>query len=267
MSDHERFENARSALRATATRTIDLVRWQPDTSVRIPDSDWTVREAAAHLVAANSLYSGIANGAPSPVASLDKLYAARFSAGRIADIPAAEPGRLAELLEEGLESFLALTADRAGDQAMVFHAGLPFDLEGVVGVALGEYLLHGYDIAAAVGYPWPIDAEDALHVLRSYGPLYSLCVNRGTTEGLTATYRITLNGADPFTIQFVDGDYRLADDDTVPADCNVFADPVAFLLMGTGRLAQSAATALGLFTAAGREPALAFSFSDLFIYP
>jgi hypothetical protein len=267
MSDATLFEEARAALLVTAGRFIDLVRAQPDTSVRIPCSDWSVREASAHLIAANSLYSGIAMGTPSPVASLDKKYAADFAAGRIADIPISEPDELASILGEGLESFLDVTVGRPGNQEIVFHAGLPFDLESVVCVALGEYLLHGYDIASAGGYPWPISTSDALLVLHAYGPLYALCVNPETTDGLNAVFRVLLRGVEPTTFRFVDGSYRVEDDQTVPADCTISADPVAFLMVGTGRLSQSAAVALGLFEASGQRPELARGFSDLFIYP
>lgn len=52
---------------------------------------------------------------------------------------------------------------------MFFHAGLPFDLARLVCVALGEQLLHGYDVATAVGRPWPIDPAPAQPVLYGYG--------------------------------------------------------------------------------------------------
>jgi hypothetical protein len=55
--------------------------------------------------------------------------------------------------------------------------------------------------------------------------------------------------------------------DSGPVDCTITADPVAFLLVGSGRLSQWDAIALGLLEAGGDRPELALGFTDLFLFP
>jgi hypothetical protein len=47
----------------------------------------------------------------------------------------------------------------------------------------------------------------------------------------------------------------------------ISADPVAFLLVMSGRLGQWAAIALGLMSASGDRPELALGMTGLFRYP
>jgi hypothetical protein len=52
-----------------------------------------------------------------------------------------------------------------------------------------------------------------------------------------------------------------------PVDCTISADPVAYLLVASGRLTPTAAIALGLLSAGGPRPELAGDFGRLFIFP
>jgi len=61
--------------------------------------------------------------------------------------------------------------------------------------------------------------------------------------------------------------FHLDPADTGPVDCTIAADPVAFLLVVTGRLPAAAAIALGLWRLAGHRPELALGFTDLFVFP
>jgi len=99
--------------------------------------------------------------------------------------------------------------------------------------ALAEHLLHGYDMAFAVGQPWPIDPHHARSGVRRRPPLRALS-NRATTAAYTAGYAIELTTGERFTIRFVNGEYHLEPPDSGPVDCTITADPVAFLLVASG---------------------------------
>lgn len=137
----------------------------------------------------------------------------------------------------------------------------------LVGAALAEHLLHGYDMAVAVGRPWPIDPHQAALALFGYGPSFGLWLNPATTYAHTAGYAIELTSGARFTIRFVDGEYRLEPPDSGPVDCMITADPVAMLLVGSGRLSQWIAITLGLLKTGGDRPELALRFTDLFLFP
>ncbi|MGH9035636.1 MAG: maleylpyruvate isomerase family mycothiol-dependent enzyme, partial [Acidimicrobiia bacterium] len=67
--------------------------------------------------------------------------------------------------------------------------------------------------------------------------------------------------------RFIDGLYRVEPADSGPVDGTISADPVAFLLVGSGRLNPVAAVALGLLSTGGEHPELALGFNQLFVYP
>jgi hypothetical protein len=52
-----------------------------------------------------------------------------------------------------------------------------------------------------------------------------------------------------------------------PADCTIRAEPVAFTLVGYGRMSRWRAAATGRLVAGGRRPWLALGFSDAFLPP
>jgi uncharacterized protein (TIGR03083 family) len=260
--------DARLALEATAGRAAAMLRALPDLEMPLPDpAYWTVRESVVHLVNYAGIYADIAQGMASPVRGLTKENLAAEHDLRIADIPETDPAALADLLLESVDGLLEGTAALPGDQPVIFHGGIGLDVAGLVGISLGEHLLHGYDIAAAVGAPWSIDPGHAHLVLYGYAPCYEHIVNPKTAQGLNAGFGIEIRGGAEFTVRFTDGIYSVEPAGSLPINCTISADPAAFLLVGSGRLSQWPAIALGLYSPGGADPQLALRFLDLFVYP
>ncbi len=258
---------ARSALEAIARRTTDLIRSLPHLDAPVPGSEWTVREAAVHLVNLAGMYTDIAGGMPSPIESMTREALGNQNARRLGDIPESDPDKVASLLTEAVAGLLEATACRSGDQAVVFHAGVSLDLASLMCISLGEHVLHGYDIARAVGSPWPIDPLHARLVLSGYGPCYGSWLNSEATSDMTTSYGIELRGGDAFTVRLSPGGCHFEPGDAGVVDCTISADPVAFLLVGSGRMTQWEAIALGLYSTNGPRPGLGLTFMDLFAYP
>jgi hypothetical protein len=232
-----------------------------------------VRDAAAHLVAAAGVYCELVNGATSPIdippgnGPAFRDAATPIIRQLLSDIPEGDPATLAGLVIGSSARLLDTTAERPGDQPVPFHCGVHIRLAEALSIMVGEYILHGYDMATAVGRPWPIDREHAALVLEGYVPIFGMFVNPSTARGVTAAYEIDLRGAGREVVRFVDGEYRLDPADAGPVDCVISADPVAYLLVTAGRLSQWPAISLGLISAGGRRPELALGFGDLFVYP
>jgi hypothetical protein len=68
------------------------------------------------------------------------------------------------------------------------------------------------------------------------------------------------------TARFTDGTFG-TESAGGPIDATLSADPVAFLMVGAGRLTRYEAVALGAMTVGGNRPDLAFDFPTLFVYP
>jgi len=258
----------RGSLESTAGRVADVLRSLSDSSAPIPNSEWTVREAAAHLTTMMAGYVEIATGTPGPIADFAPDTVAERNNQYIADIAESDPGKLAALVIEATSRFVEVTAGRPGEQELTYLiTGIRIDLASLAGILLGETLLHGYDIARATAHPWPIDPADATLVLRGYAPIYGMVVNPETSRGHTATYKVQLRDGPCFIVRFVNGEYRLEPSRASAVDCVISADPVAYLMVSTGRLGPWEAIALGLIEATGTRPELALRFNDLFSYP
>ena len=269
MESSDLLAEARSALTATTGRVASLLRSLPSADVSIPNSAWTVREAAVHLVYMADVYTEIVTGTPGPIAGFDVATVARRNDERNADIPETDPGKLADMLITSTSRFAEVTAGRPGTETVryVEFSSRDIDLVTAAGVLLGEILIHGYDLATAVGAPWPISSSEALLVLAGYAPVIGMVTNPDTARGHTAGYDVDMRGGPRFTIRFVDGEYRLEPPDSGPVDCTISADPVAFLLVASGRVTQWEAIALGLLSAGGARPELALGFTGLFAFP
>jgi uncharacterized protein (TIGR03083 family) len=256
-----------AALAVVSARTAELVRSLPTTAVAIPGSSWTVREAAVHLAMVGFRYAGMVDGEPTQYPSLAPEICARLNDQLNADIPESNPHKLAVLMREGTERFLAATESSDDTQDVLFDCAAVMTIPHLVGITVAEHLLHGYDIAVAVGRPWPIEPHHAALGLFGYRPSYRLRLNPSMTRAHTAGYAIELTTGERFTIRFVDGEYGLEPPNSGPVDCTITADPVAFLLVESGRISQWAAIALGLIEADGARPGLALGFNNLFLFP
>jgi len=162
---------SRRALPRAAGRVADLLRSLPDLDIRIPRSDWTVREAGVHLLTGTTLCADIATGMPSPVPGLAEDTLAVENAARIADIPESDPDALARLLEDAVDRVLHVTVHRRGDEIVVWHGGRRIPLAHLVALCVGEQLLHGLDIAAATGRAWTIEPDHVRLVVSVYAAI------------------------------------------------------------------------------------------------
>lgn len=256
-------EAARTSLLEAAERLASILREQPTSATPVPASAWTIRDVAAHIAGWAPAYAATAAGQASPLRSLDRDYIAAHNARLLTAVPATDPAELAELVLGGARGVVAATA-APGKARVPFHAGTTQDLAGLAGFALGEMLLHGYDLASAVGSPWTILPADVALVLRAYGPLVAGVVDTEATWRMSVTYEVDLGHAGRFGSAFVGGAFGTVDPDVVRADCRIEACPRAFLLVMTGRLNVWTAITLGLWRGAGPRPGLAPRYPRLF---
>ena len=259
-------DSARAGFAVTVELFAQLVEEVRDTSIAIPGSEWTVRDAAVHLAGSNHRMVALAQGEASTVPSVDKQFLDARARKLIAENRETDAGELAAQIREGLGRVLSVTSTRPGDQPISYHAGLRLNLGELVAVYLGEYLLHGYDIAVAIRKPWPINPGYAALALRGFRACYPAIFDTAAAEGLRATYRLDTTGIDPFFVRIADAMYE------VPAtpgsvDCVISTDPVTALLVLSGRLSQWAAIALGRLTFSGDRPEIGPRFNDLFVFP
>jgi uncharacterized protein (TIGR03083 family) len=257
---------ARHAFAVTGERYAQLVESVRDTSVAIPASEWTVRDAAVHLAGSNHRMAVLAGGVASTVPTVAKQFLDARAWKLIAENPETDGKKLADQIREGLERVLAVTATLPGDQPISFHGGIRLTLAELVSLYVGEYLLHGYDIAVAVRTPWPIDPGHAALGVHGFRPCYTAIFNPATAEGIDATYRLDTAGTDPFFVRITEATC-VEQPAQGSVDCIISSDAPTELLVMSGRLSQWAAVALGRLTFSGDRPEIGPRFNDLFVFP
>ena len=144
---------------------------------------------------------------------------------------------------------------------------MPFTLAQLACSLLGDQMLHGYEMAAGIGQPLADRSDDALLILDGHLPLFGAMLHPERTAGLNAAIGIELRGRTRVTVRFTDGAYSVEEGTAGAVDATMSADPVAFLMIESGRLSRYEAVALGLLTVGGDRPDLALGFFDLIVYP
>jgi len=255
---------ARGALTETAQRLADLVGSLPDATAPIRPGTWTVRECAVHLAVEAEGCIELARGAPAPYVYCDAASFNDEGAAKIADVPETDPGRLARMLVDVVERWVEATANRRGDQPVDFW-GRPQDLSRLVALQLGEFVMHGYDIAKAVGRPWPIEASTARLALYGYSPCLGLCVAEDI-DAHTAGYLVEVRDGPALVVRFANGALSI-EPPGGPIDASLSVDAAGFLFVAFARMSLLDAIALRLITVGGPDPDLALRFFDRFDIP
>ncbi len=281
------WQQGQDALRDEVRRVTTLLR-----SIQDPTppavGQWNLGEVAMHLSQTWVTLPGQAKGDLSRIYEVvpgiagtagnsllrDIWDLADFTTLAVKNDPERDLGVIADRIEAEAEQYFSEFAEADP------NAPRPWMIEGVtVTLAhstyhlLNETLIHGYDIAHAVGHKWRIEPAHAamalgrfiIPVLQQSGP--RVYVNGTTAAGLRATYDIRVRGGERFFFIFEDGKLTVEEPSSRPVDCHISADPAAFLLVAFGRQSQWSAIAQGKLMAWGRKPWLGFQFKSLLRTP
>ncbi len=255
---------ARAAFRAALDQVTALIQTIPDPRAPVPGLTWNVGETGAHLVSGLRIYTDCARGGVSPVTDFADLAA--VNARGLAQFPERDPVVVAEQLVAAGHDFLDATEGRSGGELMVWHEGQPQKVSTVTTIALGELLIHGLDIARALGQRWSIAPQAARLVIAGMTRLLPRFPSERTVRGAAASYEIRVRGGARLVCRFANGGLAV-EPPGGRIDCVISADPVAFLLVGYGRIGQWGPIARGQLLAWGRRPWRSLQFTGLLRSP
>lgn len=267
---------ARQALQARTRQTVALLDAIADPAADTAGLEWTLGETAAHMVIAARAYAGSAAGQIGVITEAIPdlpIYEHRMKAvtsGTLATIPERDPAVLGTLLTEAVESFLEASADRPGSERIPTpwygeNAGLSLDASTCL--LLGEQVIHGRDIATSIRTPWHLDKPEALLMIHSLVEMMPIAVRADATRNRDISCAMHIRGGPQFLVRVDHGKASVEPLTDQRVDCHLSADPVAFLLVGYGRLNQWKGIALGKLFSWGRKPWLAVQFKGLFFNP
>lgn len=261
-------------LRDAAIRAVAMLQAVPDPGAPVPGLDWTITETAAHLVAEIEDYTdfvtgdldaqiGLALSAPDSTPSQLSAASNRRQLEASAGLDLAE---LADRLVPAVEAFGAAASRRSDDEPILTSNGLYTTVPAMTTALLGEVLVHGFDVARAAGLAWPIDHRDALQVLDGIMAMVPDYVDRERAAGIHVIYELRFRKGPRYRLSIDDGTAEVSGPGG-KVDCWISADPVAFLLVGYGRIGQWGQILRGRMMAGGRNPWLGFKFGELLTGP
>ncbi|HWE69144.1 MAG TPA: maleylpyruvate isomerase N-terminal domain-containing protein [Acidimicrobiales bacterium] len=263
-----------TALQDAALRAAAMLLTVPDHGVPVPGLDWTVTETAAHLVAEIEDYADFLTGDLDPRIGLalsapDSTPTELSAASNRRQLEASAGLDLAELADRlvpAAEAFGAAASRRSDDEPVLASNGLFTTVPAMTTALLGEVLVHGFDIARAARLDWTIDPHDALAVLDGIMTMVPEYVDRQASAGIHVTYELRFRKGPRYRLSIDDGAAEVSGPGG-KVDCWISADPVAFLLVGYGRIGQWGQILRGRMLAGGAKPWLGFKFGELLTGP
>ena len=259
---------AGDALQSAADRVAALLETAPDPTAPIPGMTWTVRELGVHLtLSAENYVSFVSGGTGSPL-DLSDIPGGSLTRSNAALIDSESEQDLSVLMtryRRAVSELLSASKGRKNDDTVKWH-GVTVTLGALLGLGAGEALVHGYDLAKALGKPWRIPPDQARLVLSSSLPLLPYLVDKTATADVVVAYELRVRGGESLTLRFHRGVLTIE-----PlggrVDCRVSADPVALLLIAYGRISHWVPALTGKMFAWGRKPWLGFRLTSYLVNP
>jgi uncharacterized protein (TIGR03083 family) len=268
--------HTRAALADAVARSTRLWRSVADSAAPVPGLTWTVGQTAAHVIGDMRQYTEALtrhlSGDRAALSNIPDGSPARARAAvndrHLIDVAERDPRRLADMLEETAATYLAAASAVGTPEgvAILTADGLVLEPAVMTCLLLGEQLVHGLDIARAANRPWRIGRDDALLVIPAVLSLAPKYLRPSRTKDLNISFELRMRGGCRYRVAITDGTGVV----TAPgekADCVITADPVAFLLIGLGRVPQFSQILRGKVRAGGRKPWLAAKFGTLLASP
>jgi uncharacterized protein (TIGR03083 family) len=252
------------ALEVVGRRLVGLLEAVPDPQAPTRGLAWTLGETSLHIARGPAFYADYAGGRalPEPTIDLGPVFAQRMAAQ-----PERTPSLLARQLEANTRRYLAETAELPATHPVPFFGGVTIELAAQSAILLGEFVIHGLDVARSIGRPWPIETAHARLIIAAVTALLPRYVNQANAAEFTATYQIRLRGGPSFLVRFDRGMATVGPPQPGAADCRLTVDPVTFLLVVYGRRSQWPGILRGQLVAWGRRPWLGPRFQRLFVRP
>ncbi|MBF6213613.1 maleylpyruvate isomerase family mycothiol-dependent enzyme [Nocardia puris] len=225
---------------------------------------WSVSDVLGHVAMEPSRYNQLALGGGTWPRRVTDLPA--FNAEQIRTLPTRDPAALAAKLRADTDE-LGRTVRGFGGAVplMNFDGDQRIRPDRALGTLLGEFTVHGYDIARTLRRPWPIDPAFVPLIMDGLHQVLPGWLDPARAAGHTATYAIRLRGlGTEYVYRFDDG--RLVVDPPGPTrpDVRFNAEPITWLLLAYGRLSPLVPALTGRVLATGRKPWLAPRFARLF---
>lgn len=221
---------------------------------------WTIGETAQHVSSSAEYFLAAARGE----ADLERLDEGDANNARaLAENVERDPRILADRFDRGGEALVAYARTVRGDPTVTPFAGVEVPLSTLLGIELGEVLVHGFDIARAAGLPWQIDRAHAVLTHEAYMPSLPYTLDRERANGVRLAIDLRVRGMQPVVARIQDGILVVEDAHGQRVDCHISVDPVVYLLLAFNRIKPWKPMLRGQLVTWGRRPWRVNEFGSL----
>ena len=275
----------RQALVRESERVAGMVRGSGPLDGPVPGLEWTKAQLVAHLYAMCEAFATTLRG---------EDFAGRFgtefigSFGTGPTLPEAvaainakvvknasfpNPAAAADALSSGAAALLAAFDThrdlRTQRPAPWYGLDVALPVGSLLALAVAEFLVHGYDLARAVGTELrqsPATAASATAAAAAVmSEMLPRLLNESSASGFTGSFEIRVRGGERFVLGIADGKAWSEPAEGQNVDCVMILSAYHALLMGYDRLPVWRGIAAGKAWAFGRRPWLGLRFHDLFL--
>jgi hypothetical protein len=170
-------------------------------------------------------------------------------------------------LQLGANAFLDATAGRASEDMVRWHAGRFLPCAAMTCVLMGEQLLHGYDMAQALGVDWLIEPEPARLVVQAVLPLLPGLIEPEAVKEVDTIYELAVHRGPRVVARFRDDACSVDPPASGLVDCQLSGDPLVWLMALYSRVSWEELMRTGRVTVTGGDAALGAGFKRLLRNP
>lgn len=243
-----------------------MVRDLPDLDLRIPRSDWTVGEAAAHLAFTTLGMAMMARGLEIPYGDGTREGLAEANHFALEGFTERDGAVLAERIVAGVQMLFDEAAVQPPDRMCPTPMGV-MPVGGLTSYVVVHHSMHGSAISTAFGAPWPFDPEHVAFMWPFLEHLLPRVVDVIAAAGVSASFELHFNDILSFFLTFDDGEVQATRTPSHPADCVVSGDAQVLFLVLAKVLTMEAAVEAGDVRLAGPDPELGLRLPDLLNVP
>ena len=275
----------RQAFEHASERVAGLVRDGAPLEGPVPGLEWTKAQLVAHLCAICEAFATTLRGEDF-VGRFGKEFIGSYGSGpsfreAVADINAKvvryasfpTPVAAADALTSGAEALLAAFSTHhdlsARRPAPWYGPDIALPVGNLFSLAVSEFLVHGYDLARAVGADLRPSEATAASATAVAGAVMSEMLPRILDErsasGFTGSFELRVRGGERFVLRIADGRAWSERAESRDVDCVISLSAYDALLMGYDRVPAWRVIASGRAWAFGRRPWLGLRFDHLFL--
>lgn len=274
----------RQALEHASERAAGLVRDSAPLDGQVPGLDWTKAQLVGHLCAICEAFAATLRG-EDLVERFGKEFVGSYGSGptlreAVADVNAKvvrfasfpTPAAAADALKSSAATLLAAFSTHPDLSALRpapwYGPEIAVPAGNLLALAVSELLVHGYDLARAVGAdlrPSVATSGAATAIAAAVmSEMLPRVLDERSAKGFTGSFEIRVRGGQRFVLRIADGRAWSEPARGRDIDCVLTLSAYPALLMGYDRVPVWRAIAAGKAWSSGRRPWLGLRFHTLF---